>query len=157
MDERKALGQYLRNRGLKITQQRQDIAQTFLQSGRHLSADELHQKVRGEHPQVGLATIYRTLKLLVEAGLASQREFGDGITRYEPLTSDQHHDHLICINCGAIIEFENKKIEDLQNEVAGRKKFTVLRHKLELYGYCDRCRRFDMRRSPDQKKKTRLE
>lgn len=126
---------------MKVTRQREEIAKTFLDSPHHLSAEELYRQIQKAHPELGLSTIYRTLKLLVESGLASRREFGDGITRYEPTSGGQHHDHLICINCGAIIEFENQKIEELQNEVAEKNDFTVLRHKLELYGYCQKCRR----------------
>jgi len=124
-----------------VTHQREEIAQTFLDSTRHLSAEELYRLIQKGHPEMGLSTIYRTLKLLVEAGLASQREFGDGITRYEPVAGGRHHDHLICVNCGAIIEFQNQKIEELQKEVAENNNFTVLQHKLELYGYCEKCRR----------------
>lgn len=124
-----------------MTHQREEIAQTFLDSTRHLSAEELYRLIQKGHPEMGLSTIYRTLKLLVEAGLASQREFGDGITRYEPVAGGRHHDHLICVNCGAIIEFQNQKIEELQKEVAENNNFTVLQHKLELYGYCEKCRR----------------
>jgi len=135
------LRNYLHKKGLKITQQRQEIAETFLKAGRHLSAEELYGQIRQTHPEVGLSTVYRTLKLLVDAGLASQREFGDGIIRYEPQLDEGHHDHLICVRCGAILEFENQKIEALQKEVAELNSFTVIRHRLELYGYCDRCRR----------------
>jgi Fur family ferric uptake transcriptional regulator len=141
MNKINTLQQYLRHEGLKVTQQRESIAQVFLDSSHHLSAEELYRQIQETHPQVGLSTVYRTLKLLVEAGLASRREFGDGITRYEPVTRDEHHDHLICVNCGAIIEFENQKIEELQREVAQQHRFTVLRHKLELYGTCEKCRR----------------
>lgn len=141
MDQAGALQDYLRHKGLKVTHQREEIAQTFLDSTRHLSAEELYRQIQKIHPEVGLSTIYRTLRLLVEAGLASQREFGDGITRYEPVAGGRHHDHLICVNCGTIIEFQNQKIEELQKEVAENKNFTVLQHKLELYGYCEKCRR----------------
>jgi Fur family ferric uptake transcriptional regulator len=141
MSKADILRDYLRHKGLKVTHQREEIAQTFLDSARHLSAEELYRQIQKIHPEVGLSTIYRTLKLLVEAGLASQREFGDGITRYEPVAGGRHHDHLICVNCGAIIEFQNQKIEELQKEVAENKNFTVLQHKLELYGYCEKCRR----------------
>jgi Fur family ferric uptake transcriptional regulator len=140
MSELRKFQQYLRSKGLKITHQREEIARTFLHSSRHLSAEELYQRIRNAHPEVGLSTVYRTLKLLVNASLASPRQFGDGITRYEPQTGDEHHDHLICINCGSIIEFEDQRIEQLQNKVAQNNDFTVLRHKLELYGYCKKCR-----------------
>ena len=141
MSETKMLRQYLRHRGLKVTQQREEIAQIFLGSERHLSAEDLYHQIRETHSEVGLSTIYRTLRILVDAGLASRREFGDGITRYEPGAGGEHHDHFICINCGAIIEFENQDLEDLQKEVAKKHKFTILRHNLELYGYCQKCRR----------------
>jgi Fur family ferric uptake transcriptional regulator len=141
MDKTNALREYLRHRGLKVTRQREEIAQIFLGSPHHLSAEELYRQIRETHPEMGLSTVYRTLKLLVESGLVSRREFGDGITRYESVTGGGHHDHLICVNCGIIIEFENQKIEELQNEVAEKSDFTVLRHKLELYGYCRKCRR----------------
>ena len=141
MNETKTLRQYLRHRGLKVTQQREEIAQIFLGSERHISAEQLHQQIREIYPEVGLSTVYRTLKLLVEAGLASQRRLGERITRFEPVAGDEHHDHFICINCGAIIEFENQDLEDLQEEVAKKHKFTILRHNLELYGYCQKCRR----------------
>jgi len=135
------LREYLRRRGLKVTHQREEIAEIFLDSPHHLSAEELYQQIRESHPQVGLSTVYRTLNLLVQAGLASRREFGDGIARYEPVAENKHHDHFICVRCGAIIEFANQKIEELQSEVAQQNNFTVLRHKLELYGYCEKCRR----------------
>jgi len=144
---------YLRRKGLKITQQRQEIAEKFLGANRHLSAEELYQSIRRTHPEVGLSTVYRTLKLLVDAGLASRRDFGDGIMRYEPCSDEGHHDHLICIRCGAIIEFENQKIEALQKEVAALKGFTVTRHRLEIYGYCEKCR--SSGRSQGQQKKIR--
>ena len=131
---------YLRRKGLNITQQREEIAETFLKADRHTSAEELYHQIHEKYPEVGLSTVYRTLKLLVEAGLASRREFGDGITRYEPRSGESHHDHLICERCGAIIEFENKKIEALQREVAELNGFRVTRHRLEIYGYCEKCR-----------------
>jgi Fur family ferric uptake transcriptional regulator len=90
---------------------------------------------------VSLATVYRTMKLLAESGLASARQFGDGQTRYEAAAGRGHHDHLICTGCGAIVEFANARIESLQSLVARRHGFEVENHKLELYGRCGRCRR----------------
>jgi Fur family ferric uptake transcriptional regulator len=138
---------YLHRKGLKFTQQREEIAGTFLRAEKHLSAEELYRRIRRRHPEVGLSTVYRTLKLLVDAGLASRRDFGDGITRYEPRSGEGHHDHLICVRCGAIIEFENRKIEALQKEVAALNEFTVTRHRLEIYGYCSKCRPADRNRN----------
>jgi Fur family ferric uptake transcriptional regulator len=156
MGELRKLHQYLHAQGMKITQQREEIAETFLKANRHASAEELYRRVHRTHPEVGLSTVYRTLKLLVDSGLASRREFGDGITRYEPRSGEGHHDHLICIRCGAIIEFKNQEIEALQKEVAERKGFTVTRHRLEIYGYCDRCRSTGRARKQREKDRKRF-
>ncbi len=91
--------------------------------------------------------MYRTLKLLAEAGLAQERRFEDGFTRYEHASPDAHHDHLICTRCGAIIEFENERIEALQQDVARKNRFKVQSHKLELYGLCAGCQGKKNRRS----------
>jgi len=95
--------------------------------------------VRQKHPRIGYATVYRTLKLLAECGLAEQRHFGDGQTRYEQSDSREHHDHLICTECGAILEFEDPGIERLQLKVAKEHNFTIQRHRLEIYGQCAKC------------------
>jgi Fur family transcriptional regulator, ferric uptake regulator len=133
------LSEYLVDQGLKSTSQRGKILDVFVKAGRHLSAEELYARVRKLHPGIGFATVYRTLKLLAEAGLAQERRLGDGFTRYEQASPDAHHDHLICTRCGAIIEFENERIEALQQDVARMNRFTVQSHKLELYGLCVDC------------------
>jgi Fur family ferric uptake transcriptional regulator len=93
--------------------------------------------VRKRSPKVGYATVYRTLKLLTEAGIAAARQFGDGQTRFEVMGDHGHHDHLICVQCGLILEFENDAIERLQDEMAENLGgFKLVRHKLELYGLC---------------------
>lgn len=129
----------LAEKGLKATTQRADILDTFLRSKEHLGIEGLLAIVRRKNPRIGYATVYRTLKLLTECGIACERDFGDGQTRYEHTTGDGHHDHLICLECGGIVEFENEKIEALQDEVASRHGFQVIHHKLELYGYCTKC------------------
>jgi Fur family ferric uptake transcriptional regulator len=133
------LAEYLTEQGLKSTSQRDTILQIFVDAGRHLSAEELYARVKKAHPGIGYATVYRTLKLLAEAGLAEERRFEDGFTRYEYKASDGHHDHLICTGCGQIIEFENERIEELQQDVARKNRFKVQSHKLELYGLCSDC------------------
>jgi Fur family transcriptional regulator, ferric uptake regulator len=133
------LSEYLVDRGLKSTSQRDKILDIFVKAGRHLSAEELYARVKKSHPGIGFATVYRTLKLLAEAGLAQERRFEGGFTRYEHASPDAHHDHLICTRCGAIIEFENERIEELQRDVARMNRFTVQNHKLELYGLCEIC------------------
>jgi len=131
--------EYLAGQGLKSTQQRDEILKIFVGAGRHLSAEELYALVKKSYPGIGYATVYRTLKLLAEAGLAEERRFEDGFTRYEYRATNGHHDHLICTKCGSIIEFENARIEELQQDVARKNKFLVQNHKLELYGLCAVC------------------
>jgi Fur family ferric uptake transcriptional regulator len=129
---------YLRRQRLKTTHQRELIVDLFLRSEGHVSIDDLLARVRLESAHVGYATVYRTLKLLTDCGLAAPRQFGDGQTRYEVADeAEHHHDHLICLQCGLILEFENDEIEKLQDEMAVRLGgFKVVRHKLELYGLC---------------------
>ncbi|MHB1844482.1 MAG: Fur family transcriptional regulator [Deltaproteobacteria bacterium] len=134
------LQRFLAERGLKSTRQRSLIVNTFLGgTGGHLDVDELLRRVRESDPKVSAATVYRTMKLLTECGLAHAQRFGDGHTRYESAFNREHHDHLICTSCGAIVEFENDRIEALQDAVARRHGFAVTRHKLELYGLCREC------------------
>jgi Fur family ferric uptake transcriptional regulator len=137
----KQLAEYLASRGLRSTSQRDTILDIFVSAGRHLSAEELYGRVKKVHPGIGYATVYRTLKLFAEAGLAQERRFEDGFTRYEHNSPDAHHDHLICTKCGAILEFENERIEALQQDVARKNRFTVQSHKLELYGLCAGCQK----------------
>jgi Fur family ferric uptake transcriptional regulator len=135
------LGSWLEERGLKHSRQRDVIVETFYGMGGHVPVDGLVARVRSLDARVSVATVYRTMKLLAECGIAAPRRFDDGQTRYEPATGRSHHDHLICTGCGRIVEFENEKIEELQNRVARSHGFEVESHKLELYGRCDRCRR----------------
>jgi Fur family transcriptional regulator, ferric uptake regulator len=126
---------YIQDRRLNVTAQREAIVEQFLRTRDHVSIDELLNKVRKRQPRVGYATVYRTLKLLVDSGLAVERQFGDGQARYEVV--GDHHDHLICVKCGLILEFEDDEIERLQDKIAERLgHFTVLRHRHELYGMC---------------------
>ncbi|OGW34626.1 MAG: transcriptional repressor [Nitrospirae bacterium GWD2_57_9] len=134
------LSEYLAGQGLKSTSQRDKILAVFVEAGRHLSAEELYARIKKVHPGIGYATVYRTLKLLAEAGMAEERRFEDGFTRYEYKTSEGgHHDHLICTRCRAIVEFENERIEALQQDVARNNGFLVQSHKLEIYGLCSAC------------------
>ena len=136
--ELQALATYLEKNHLKQTRQREVILQTFLDENRHVTSEDLYQAVRKEHANIGYTTVYRTMKLLVEAGLATERHFDDGITRYE--IEQEHHDHLVCIKCGKIQEFECESIERTQNEIADEHGFEILRHRHELYGHCAECR-----------------
>ena len=129
------LREHIGKKGLRLTQQRLLISEIFFeQEGHHANIDELYQRVRKRNPSVGYATVYRTLKLLTECGLANSMQFGDGTRRFEPATD--HHDHLICTECGKIVEFENEEIETIQEEIATKHQFSLTSHKMELYGTC---------------------
>ena len=133
--------QALRERGLKSTAQRDDIARAFFGAGEHLSVEELHAAVKKVNPRVGYATVYRTLKLLKECGLAAERHFDDGQARYEAAEGEaQHHDHIICERCGKIVEFSSQELERLQERIGRFLGFVVGRHRMELYGICAECR-----------------
>ena len=137
--KKKIFSDFIAQKGLKSTRQRDIILDFFLSSDRHMSLEELYLKLRAKHPGIGYATVYRTLKLFAESGIAREIQFGDGQTRYEHLHAGEHHDHLVCTKCGAIMEFENETIEKLQAEVARSHGFTIINHKLELYGTCKNC------------------
>jgi Fur family ferric uptake transcriptional regulator len=135
------LQRYMAQRGMKSTRQRSLIVEAFFDQGGHVSVDELVGQIRRKDPRVSTATVYRTMKLLTECGLAHARHFGDGQTRYESAAGREHHDHLICTRCGTIIEFENDRIEALQVSIARSHGFIVTDHKMELYGLCADCQK----------------
>jgi Fur family ferric uptake transcriptional regulator len=136
-----ALGEYIVEKGLKRSRQRDRIVEVFLEMGGHVSVEDLVARVRRIDSRISVATVYRTMKLLAESGLAVPRQFVGGQTRYEAAGAKGHHDHLICTGCGEIVEFANERIESLQELVARRHGFAVESHRLELYGRCARCRR----------------
>ncbi len=137
--ERKALTRYLEDHQLKRTRQREAILDVFLDATGHITSDELFQRVRERHPHIGHTTVYRTMKIFCEAGLAVERNFEDGLTRYE--IPHEHHDHLVCVRCGRIVEFECSMIESAQDRIAETYGFRLLRHRHELYGHCERCQK----------------
>jgi len=132
------LQEHLSKHQLKLTRQREQILTVFLRM-EHITAEQMYRLLAKKDPHIGLATIYRTLNLFCEAGLAQARHFG-AQTQYDNVAHKGHHDHLICTSCGKIVEFENCDIERLQEEVAAKNGFTIQTHKLELYGLCSSCR-----------------
>ena len=133
--------EHLRRQRLKSTAQRDDIARVFFAHPGHSTVEELYTAAKQVHPGIGYATVYRTMKLLTECGLAVERHFRDGEARYESSVNQEHHDHLICEGCGKIVEFEEPRIESLQEEVAHRLGFRLSGHKMELYGRCRDCQK----------------
>ena len=137
---RSQLSAYMERMGFRSTTQRRLVSEVFFNAPGHLSLDDILARVKDQDSKVGYATVYRTMKLLVECGLASARQFGDAVTRYE-VAHDEHHDHLICLECQKIIEFESDEIERLQDQVAKDEGFKLVNHKHELYGLCADCQK----------------
>ncbi len=131
---------YLAENGLSMTPQRKVIVETFLETEGHFSAEELLGFVQQKLPEVGLATVYRTLKLLVDSGLADSLDFGCGVALYEHSYGHEHHDHLICIRCDKKIEVLDDVIERRQEELARKNGYTLTRHRMILFGLCPQCR-----------------
>ena len=138
--EQEVLENYISQHNLKITKQRRAVLEAFLDSEDHVSAEELYKIVSEKEPKIGLATVYRTLALLTESGLAAELDFGDGQKRYEHNLDHDHHDHMICTKCGKIIEFHHPLIEKLQEDVAREHGFEMTSHKLDMFGICKNCR-----------------
>jgi Fur family ferric uptake transcriptional regulator len=131
---------YLRREGLKSTRQRELIVEVFSTVRGHVSVEELLEACRERDPKMGYATVYRTLKLLVDAGIALAWNFGEGFARYEP-QDDEHHDHLFCLSCGRIEEFQDQRIEAAQERVAADLGYELVHHRHEIYGVCSECAR----------------
>jgi Fur family transcriptional regulator, ferric uptake regulator len=132
---------FLAERGLKPSEPRNAVLEAFFDARGHVSLAEIHALARVRHPNVGLATVYRTMRLVEEAGLAGRHEFQGGGSRYETTVGRAHHDHLICQYCSAIAEFESPEIEQLQEQIAADRGFTLHGHRHEIYGICAACQR----------------
>lgn len=136
-----AFTDYISQKGLKNTPQRRMIVEVFFREGKHITTEELYNAVRSVDESIGQATVYRTLKLLCDAGLAKGHHFGETTARYEPIEDDSHHDHLICISCGKNLEVCDDNIERLQEDLARRHGFVLTSHRMLLFGVCDKCRK----------------
>jgi Fur family transcriptional regulator, ferric uptake regulator len=137
-EARERVAAHLARTGLKRSTRRDAVLEAFLGAKGHLTVDELTAAVHRARPGIGSTTVYRTMKLLVDCGVAAPQRF-DGHTRYERVLGRAHHDHLLCTTCGAIHEFEDEEIERLQAATARRHGFEVTSHRMELYGRCARC------------------
>lgn len=130
---------YLGEHNLPATHQRLAVAETVFSAEEHLSAEEVAGRVAKRGVPVGTATIYRTLDLLVRAGLAKEHDFSEGFKRYEPLAPGQAHEHCICSSCGKVTEFSNDRLERLIALLAEEVEFRPHHHRLEIYGLCRSC------------------
>jgi len=138
-DERAILEGYLKSRGLKMTKARDTVLAAFLGLESHVSADAVYEAARLIDPGIGQATVFRTIKLLSDSGLAREACRDDGARRYEHAYNHAHHDHLTCVQCGTVVEFIDPEIERAQESVYSRYGFMSSGHRLELYGLCPRC------------------
>jgi Fur family ferric uptake transcriptional regulator len=138
-EEKKVFLEHIKKKGLRRTAQRELILVVFLRTEDHLSSEDLYWLVQKEDPNVGQTTVYRTLKLLTDAGLAREVRLGDGRTYYEHHFDHDHHDHMICTECGEVIEFFSAEIERLQDEMADKYNFRPTHHSLRILGLCQEC------------------
>lgn len=142
-NEKQVFSEHIQKSGLRHTAQRDLILEIFLRTEEHLSSEDLYWLVQKEDASVGHTTVYRTLKLLTEAGLAREVRFGDGKTYYEHHYNHEHHDHMICTNCGKVIEFFSPEIESLQETVAAQYGFRLTHHSMRILGFCKDCQKID--------------
>ncbi len=136
---KKHLDEHILKNNLKSSEQRNTILRIFLASSKHLTSEELYDLAKNQIPNIGIATIYRTLKLFSACKIANELKFNRGKTRYEPLLDTKHHDHLICLKCGNLTEIFDDEIERLQEKLSKKNDFVLKSHKLELYGFCKDC------------------
>lgn len=134
-------GTYLREHGLPVTAQRLAIADIVLEATRHLSAEDVATELKRRGSSAGLATVYRTIDLLVKSGLVVERDFGEGFRRFEPARDAPHHEHLMCSVCGKVTEFRDERLERMTTLVAEANGFARQRHRLVIYGVCAECQR----------------
>ncbi len=135
---------YLRDRRLPVTRQRDLVAETVFRAADHPSVEGIERNLRAAGAEVGTATVYRTLELLEAAGLVRSHDFGEGYRRYEPVTGDSDHEHLVCLRCGRVIEFANERLERMLPVIADEQGFQHAYHRVEIYGTCQDCRRRDV-------------
>ncbi len=130
---------YLREHSLPVTTQREQVAEVVLAAVGHLSVEDIEQQLRQRNLHIGKATVYRTLDILARSGMITERDFGEGFRRYERVPGHPHHEHLICVRCGKVIEFTNDRLERLKALVADEYGFQHHHHRLEIYGVCREC------------------
>jgi len=132
---------FLRGRSLKLTDERRKLVEAVFSEDHHFDADELHGNQRAQGSGISRATVYRTLDLLVQAGLVRKSSFGDQHAHYEAVRHDEHHDHLICLNCHTIIEFYRPDLEALQDRICEEHRFKALHHSHQIFGLCEKCQK----------------
>jgi Fur family ferric uptake transcriptional regulator len=137
--EKQKFREFMRSKGLKLTKERQDILNEIGNMKKHFDPDELFIKLKTKGSKVSRASVYRTIPLLIESGFIEEVVRVDRHAHYERVSEKQHHDHMICMKCGRVIEFYSPTLEMLQNEICQKEKFKGIRHTLEILGYCEKC------------------
>ncbi len=137
--EEQILEKYLQENGMRQSKRRNVVLRVFLSQEKHLTADELYDTVMKKDPSIGRATVYRTMKVLCDCGLARETQFSDGITYYEHNYLHNHHDHLVCNKCNTFVEVIDERIEKLQEQMATKKNFIPQSHTMIIYGICRKC------------------
>jgi len=141
MEAEERFEQYLRSRELRSSVPRSKVVRIFLRTERHVSTGDLFEIVHKKHKEIGYATVARTLKLLEDAGLCRQVDFGDGTVRYEHAYKHVHHDHLVCTKCGGFVEIYSNKLEKLQDEMVKKHGYVQETHRLNIFGVCSKCKK----------------
>ncbi len=136
--------QYLRDRRLSVTRQRDLVASTVFLSDGHVSVEEIERRLIESGTPVGTATVYRALEVMVESGMVRAHDFGEGFKRYEPMPLHGQHSHLVCERCGRVIEFTNERLERMLQIIADEREFHPHQHRVEVYGLCPECRQRDL-------------
>jgi Fur family ferric uptake transcriptional regulator len=140
-EEQEVFQKHIQKRGLKRTSQRDLILEVFLRTEGHVTGEDLYRLVREQDASVGQTTVYRTLRLLTDSGLAREVRFGDGRAHYERNYKHEHHDHMICSECGKVIEFYSPELEAIQDAMAAKHRFELTSHLLRMIGICAECRK----------------
>jgi Fur family ferric uptake transcriptional regulator len=139
MIEKQKFDEFISNKGLKLTRERKEIVCEILSTEGHFAPDELFVKLKARGSKVSRASVYRTIPLLVESGMIEEVERVDKHAHYERVSHNSHHDHMICIRCGRIIEFYSESLERMQERLCRQENFRGVRHCLDILGICDKC------------------
>jgi len=140
LEEKTIFIHFLRRKGLKLTRQRQEILKAFLKIEKHLSTEDLYEVIKRKDPSIGQATVFRTLRLLSQAGMAREINLGDRRVKFEHGHGHRHHDHLVCKACSKLIEAVDPEIERLQDDLCKKFDFTPTSHRLQIFGICNQCK-----------------
>ena len=146
MDDREKIKEFLKGKGYKLTPQRRAVIDVIIENeGKHLSTEEIYEIVKNGCPEIGLATVYRSIQLLEKIGLLCRTNFDDGCNRYELIHNDEDHKHhhLVCVECGSVQEVEDDLLEALEAKIEGKYKFKIKNHSVKFFGYCDKCNSID--------------